>query len=283
MDDLINLFVDSNFTEETREDIYQAFGLFQTFNYLEPFPFIQDMLMTSDYHETVNLADALTTVVIQGQAFILDQHGIELNEETTMAFNNIVMKVLFQLQRLESPDPVLRILESMEHKNVRFSEIMEMYSDVPMTTFMQLIKEIRPVFLKNLASYLYSEESSNSEAVEEIPAIVEAIRLFKDVYGVNPAVRTILDAGTVMGEDFAMYLPLYDEIRSIVQDEGVLVECLLFLLLMSSNGVTNPMEVFSENSDYLISDLATANRLGKTLGEMYNKMQRHKERQIEKV
>lgn len=279
MDDLINIFVDSNYTEETREDIYQAFGLFQTFNYLDPFPAIQEMLMMSNYHESVDLADSLVGLINRGQAYILDQHGVELTEETTMAFNNIVLKVLFQLQRLESPDPVLRILESMEPKDVKFSEIMEMFTDVPMTTFMQVIKEIRPVFMKNLATFLYSEEATDREAVEEIPVIVEHIRLFKDVYGVNPAVRVILDAGTVMGEEFKLYLPIYDDIRQIVQDEGVLVECLLFLLLYSSDGVVNPMGVFSEHSDYLISDLATANRLGKTIGEMYNKMQRHKESQ----
>lgn len=283
MDDLINLFVDSNYTQEAQEDIYIAFGLFQTFNYLDPFPIIQDMLMTSNYHESVDMTDTLTSLVTQGQAYILDQHGVVLNEETTLSFNNIVLKVLFQLQRLETPDPVLRILESMEHKSIQFCDIMEMYSDVPMTTFMQMLKEVRPTFFKNLAAFLYSEEADTKKAVEEIPAISASIRLFKDVYGVNPAVRVILDAGTVMGEDFSVYLPLYDDLRQIVQDEGVLVECLLFLLLYSGNGVVNPMGVFSEHADYLISDLATANRLGKTIGEMYNKMQRHKERQIEKA
>lgn len=283
MDDLINVFVDSNYTVEAAEDIYQALGLFRTFNYLDPFPLIDDMLMMESYQETTAMTDTLTQLILNAQAYILDQHGIVLTDETTLSFNNVILRALFQLQRLEDRGPTLSILESMEGKDVKFAEIVAQFSEIPVPSFLQVIQEIRPVFLKNLASYLYSEEENSQRATEDLPIIVEKIRLFKAVFGINPAVRMILDVGTVMGEPFKVYLPLYDDMRSIIEDEAILVEVLMFLLLYSSDGVMNPLETYQANADFLVRDLSVSDRLGKTIGEMSNKMQRHKESQVEKA
>lgn len=277
MDDLINIFVDNNYTEEAAEDIYQALGLFRTFNYLDPFPVIHDILMTESYQETTSMTDGITALIINAQAYILDQHGIVLTDETTLSFNNVVLKALFQLQSLEDPVPTLRIIESTDNSDIKFAEIIAQFSDIPYTSFLQVISEIRPVFLKNLASYLYSEESNATSAQEDIPLIKEKVRLYKAVFGINPAVRVILDCGTVLGNPFKLYLPLYDELRQVVQDEAVLVQTLLFLLLISSDGVSDPLGTYKQHSDYIVSDLSTGDRLGMTIGEMSNKMTRYKE------
>lgn len=276
MDELINIFVTSNYTEEGAEDIFQALGLCRLFNYLDPFVTIDNLLMTSDDHETTTLVDGVTESILNAQAYILDRHGISLTNETTVAYNNSILKVMYQLQNLESPNPVLTVIESDMSADEKYAEIMEMFTGTPHTTHLQIIDTIRPVFLSNLADFLYCQEQNESKATLDIPFIREQVKLFKDVYGINPAVQTILDVGTVMGEPFKLMLPLYDEFRSIVTDEKVLVEILMFLLLMSSDGVRNPMKVYTEYSDYIIRDLSTSDRLGKTIGEMYNAMQRHK-------
>jgi hypothetical protein len=105
----------------------------------------------------------------------------------------------------------------------------------------------------------------------------ENVRLFSKVFGINEAVRTIMDSGVIMGEDFELYLPLYDELRGLITDEEMLVQTLVFLLLYSANGTLNPIAVYTEYADRLVGDLETANRLGKVIAEMITKMTRHKE------
>lgn len=278
MDDLINIFVTSTYTQETQEDIFQALGLFRVFNNTDPFPLIDELLMMESYQEPSSLADSVINVIIAGQEFILDRHGIILNEETTLAFNNVILKTLYQLQRLEDPVPVLKTLESQVSDLEKFSEIMEMFNPIPATTFIQLVDTLRPVFLSLLADFLYGQESAMQPAVKAIPRIRDMSILFKQVFGINVAIRAVLDSGVLMGEPFILYLPLYKELQALVEDETQLVHTLLFLLLYSEDGIQDPLKTFAEYSDQLVPDLTTSNRLENTLGQLYDQILRHKEK-----
>lgn len=280
MDDLITLFVQTNYTEQQAEDIFEAIGLMTTFNYSDPFLPMQDLLMNASYEDPATTVDSFTMIILKAQAYLLDRHGVSLTEETTLAFNNQVLRVLFQLQRLEDPVPVLRVLETENDDVIKFCQIMEMFSSIPDTTYMQVVETIRPICLKLLAEYLYEQEETQKLAVKELPILKENVRVFTQVFGVNEAVRTILDSDVIMGEEFELYLPLFDELRSAILDEKVLVETLTFLLLYSSDGTMNPIEVYTQHSDKLVPDLVTANRLGRVIAEMITKMTRHKEHKV---
>lgn len=280
MDDLITLFVQTNYTEQQAEDIFEAIGLMTAFNYSDPFLPMQDLLMNASYEDPATTVDSFTMIILKAQAYLLDRHGVALTEETTLAFNNQVLRVLFQLQRLEDPVPVLRVLETENDDVIKFCQIMEMFSSIPDTTYMQVVETIRPICLKLLAEYLYEQEETQKLAVKELPILKENVRVFTQVFGVNEAVRTILDSDVIMGEEFELYLPLFDELRSAILDEKVLVETLTFLLLYSSDGTMSPIEVFTQYADKLVPDLVTANRLGRVIAEMITKMTRHKEHKV---
>lgn len=277
MDDFITMFVQTSYTEAAQEDIFQALGIFQVFNYLDPYPKIENILTMESYLESSDLVDGFTSIILTSQEYLLDRHGITLSGETTLAFNNIVLRTLYLLQKLEDPVPILTILETMESREYKMCEILAHLSSTPITTFLQLVDEVRPSCLELLAEFLYKQEDGMQVSRGEIPGIKEQVKIFKEVFGINPAVRVILDSDTVMGEDFSLYRPLFDELREVVEDETVLVETLLFLLLYSRDGNAQPISTFEAHSDYLVSDLTASNRLGTTLASMYTKMQRHKE------
>lgn len=277
MDDLITLFVTSNYTEEAQEDIFQALGLFRVFNYLEPFKVIDDILMMESYKDSSTAVDDVTSQILIGQNYLLDRHGITLSDDTTLAFNNIVLRGLYQLQHLEDPEPILRILETMENNEYKICTILEEVTGTPVTTFLQVMEEVRPICTDLLSEFLYMQEDNKKKAGVVIPDIVEKVKLFKEVLGINQAVRVILDSDTVMGEEFKLYLPLFDELREVVTDENILVETLLFLLLYSRDGHNNPVTVFEQYADHLVSDLTVSSRLGNTLASLFMKLQRHKE------
>ncbi len=277
MDDLITLFVQENYTDQQAEDIFETIGLLRLFNYLDPFLEIQDLLMSESLHDTCFMTDKMTYILLGAQAYLIDRHGVTMTDETTLAFNNTVLRNFFQLQRLEDPVPVLRVLESTFDDFHKFCEIMEMFSSIPVTTYMQIVETVRPICLKLLAEYLYSQEETQKLAAEDIPLIKANVRLFCKVFGINQAVRIIMDSDTIMGEEFELYLPLYDELREQVTDEAVLIETLVFLLLYSSDGNTQPIQTFNAYANRLVPDLVTANRLGKVIAEMITKMTRYKE------
>lgn len=279
MDDLITAYVLNTYSPEAQEDIFQALGLFQVFNYLDPYKEFADLLSMESYVDTTVMADNFTSIILVAQQFILDRHGVALTEETTLAFNNSILRVLFRLLKLEDPRPVLLILEDQIDNASKFAEIVELLGSIPFTTTMQLIEQVRPVFTKLLSEYLYTQESNLVEARDDLPGIKADIVLFTEVYGINEAIRLILDSDAIMGEPFQLYLPLFQQLRESVADEKILVETLLFLLLYSSDGNMDPVIVFEKYSDYLVPDLNTGYRLKSTLSSMYMAMTRHKEKQ----
>lgn len=279
MDDLITYFVQVSTPEEAQEDIFQCLGLFQAFNYLEPYPALHDLLSQESFLDVGVTLDTFTGILLTSQQYLLDRHGISLVDSTTLNVNNDFLRVLLQLQKLEDPVPVLTILETMESHEYKFALIMELLASKPVEWSLRWLEDIRPVCLNLLGEYLYMQEDNQTVPRGEVPAIKNAVRTFKEVFGINQAVRVILDSNTVMGEEFNLYLPLYDELREVVEDEGTLVETLLFLIIYSSDGHIDPIGTYNKFADYLIGDLSTANRLGLTLAEMILKMQRHKEKQ----
>lgn len=278
MDDIITHFVQVSYTEETQEDIFQTLGLLQVFNYLEPYPVLHDIISMHSYSDPSVMVDDFMSTLLVSQQYLLDRHGVTLTDETTLSFNNTFLRVLLQLQKLDDPVPVLKILETDNDRVYKFCMIAEHLSSVPITTVLSLVEDVRPVCLELLAEFLYTQESNMEVARGQIPSIKENVKLFKEVFGINQAIQVIINSNVVMGEEFSLYRTLFDELRQIVSDENVLVETLLFLLLYSSDGSKDPNKVYEENADYLVSDLTIANRLGITLASMYTKMIRHKEK-----
>lgn len=277
MDDLIDIFITTHYTEEAQEEIYQTIGLFKAFNYMDAFGNLTQMLMMESYLEPDVMLDTFTQVLINGQDYILDRHGVELSSEATLSFRNICLTAMLLLQKQDDVVPILRILESEGNQEEKLSRILEHVTDIPATTFIQVLEEVRPICLRMLADFLYAQESNEQKAVPELVQIRENVRKFTQTYGMNAAVRTIIDSDVVMGEEFKLYIPIYNELREQVTDEQMLVETLLFLLLYSSDGVKAPVEVYSQNSGDLISDMTAVARLGKTLAYMVTHMSGTKE------
>lgn len=277
MDDLITLFVQSRHTEQQANDIFEMIGLLRVYNHLEPLNEIADVLMDESNQDTIGMVDKLTYIFLNAQEYLLDRHGVSLSDESTLAFNNTVLRNLYQLQHLDDPVPVLRVLESAEDDFHKFCEIMEMFSSVPITTYMQIVDTVRPICLKTLADYLYAQEDSHKTAAKDLPIIKSNVKLFTKAFGINPAVRVIIDSDTIMGEEFEMYLPLFDELRQAITDEQMLMETLVFLLLYSSDGSASPLETYNAYSSTLVPDLLTANRLSKAIAEKLTAMARYKE------
>lgn len=277
MDDIIDIFIQSYYTEQAQEDLYVALGLFRTFNYLTPFTDIQQTLMQESFKSPETMQDNVTGFIIAGQDYLLDQHGIVLSDESTLAFRNIVLRVLLMLQNLEDPIQPLRVLESALSNHEKYARIMEMYADVPETTFLQMLEEARPVFFDQLAAYLYMQEGDEDKAEEINKTVVTYVRLFKETFGINPAVKVILDSNIIAGDNFSQYVSTLNALRAQITDETMLVELLLFFLLYSKDGVGDPMGVYNDYSHELTNDINAADRLGRVLMDMYTRIQREQE------
>lgn len=278
MDDLITFYVQSATTQEAQEDIFQCLGLFQVFNYLDPYPVLQDILGQESFSDPTVTLDNFLSVLLVSQQYLLDRHGIVLTDDTTLAVNNEFLRMMYQLQRLEDPVPILTILENTEAREYKLAQIVEYLGNKPPEWTLKYVEQVRGVFTSLLGEYLYMQEDNQTVPRGEIPSIKLMVKIFKEVFGINQAIRVILDSNVVMGEKFSLYLPLYDELREIVEDENMLVETLLFMILYSSDGHQKPIDTFKAYSDNLVSDLTVSNRLGMTLAAMITKMDRYKEK-----
>lgn len=278
MDDILDIYIQNTYTDLAQDDIYQTFGLFKAFGVLTPFSQLQELLMMQSFKEPDTLMDSFTGIIVRWQDFILDQHGLTVTDEATLAFRTILMRALFMLQRLADPVPVLRVLESDLSKEEKYCRILSMYTNVPEVAFHQVLDEVRDVALRLLGDLLYMQ-TDNEPAVSPVSThLAKMIRAYKEVFGINPAVRIVLDSNIVAGDEFRAYVPLFTELRSQIDDERMLVELLFFFLIYSSDGCNDPMKVYGEYSEELVGDLELGARLGRVLGDMRVTLQRHEEK-----
>lgn len=275
MDEIIDTYIQGKFSPELGEEIYQLFGLMRVFGYLEPLDRINNLLMRESILEPDAVQDTFTTILDEAQDYLLDKHTIVVNEDASLSLKNAMLRALFQIQNLEDPLPVLRIIESMASDEEKFARIFEHMTTISSTEFISVLTQVRPTATRLLSELLYSQEENQQKAVPVLTSLRKRLTAYKEVFGINEAVRTILDADVIIGEKFELYLPMFNELRELITDEKMLLETLLFLLFYSEDGSDHALTVFDQYSDQLVTDLNDSVRINRALSQMVSKVDMH--------
>lgn len=275
MDDIIDTYIQGKFSPEMAEEIYQCFGIFRIFNYLDPIDRINELLLRESVIDPDSIQDTFTVILDDAQDYLLDKHTIVVSEDASLSLKNAMLRALFQLQSLEDPLPVLRIIESMATDEEKFARIFEHMTTIPGIEFLSVFTQVRPSALRLLSELLYSQENNQSTGSPAMEALRKNLIAYKAVFGVNAAVRTILDADVIIGEKFELYLPIFQDLREEITDEQMLLETLLFLLLYSEDGSNASIAVFEQYADQIVTDLNDSVRISRALTSMVTKINVH--------
>lgn len=274
MQDLLDIYINQHrgFTEEQEEDIYQTIGLFRSFNYTKHNDKITDLLMDSDNHDPDAIQDAFYGYLAEGLKYIIDRHGIALEDDGSLRIPLAVARTLLMIQKLDSYEFITRVIESDLSDVEKICRIMGEYSSIEESSFLAAVTEVREIALLTLADFVYGLEEDGKKGIPALSNIRNSLVKFKEIFGINAAIRLIIDSDLIMGEDFNLYLWIYEELKESIKDEAALNETLLFLLLYSRDGNASPVPTLEKYLDRVAIDFSDTSRLTNTIAAMHNRV-----------
>ena len=251
----VKTYIEDHFTTEMQEELNRSRLLFEVFDYQPAYEGFSDilfdpMLTDPDFVHQRFLAEfhrILTSLV--------NLHEISLTEDATIEQMNKLLSGLYQIQFVEDPVPVIRILETDLDEIEKLAIVMDLHNHLDkMETY-----SIVDVVSENLLIRLRERMEAREETIEdetEIESAEDRIQLqnFFEALGKENLGFMVLENEFKAGYPFEVYWPyVQDNVRR--EDVKTLALDLFSLFAVSGGARKNPIEFYRNHSDLFSSDL----------------------------
>lgn len=258
MDDLVNNFLESFFTEELKTQLYKALGIFTVFgltNIHQELPNI--ILQEGEEHREV-IIDKVINLITGGLDNLLFLQRITLSEDASLSFKNEFLEAIFAFNAREDYTPYQLIVEDWTTKNEE--KLALIIADILNKESCYILEHLEWVYdgtISKLTEYIAMKVSIEEKA-EDIPQlrlIRKNLKVYEASFGTPASVQGLLDVNMTMGGPFQIYLDLFHDAIIDLTDLEATTFNLIWLALISKEGMDNPQKLLLENSDTLFTDI----------------------------
>ena len=250
-------YIEESYSYEKACELKASLFVFEAFNYQNIYTDLADIFYDIESDDITLTQLKVLACITSALRYILNQHKVDVQEETTISVMNDMVSVLFRIQYLEDPTPVLKILEGMASNEEKLSKILSIYSTLDEVVFLENIRVVEDAALKSMAAYLYQLEDRIASLAEpelekekQRRQITELIKDFFKVHGVNNLAHQIASNHILEGFELHDYIPYVQHaIKSNTVDQTALN--VLSLLYYASDTFTTPVQSFREHSEEL--------------------------------
>lgn len=286
MDDLITTYIDTKYTPEMAEIIYRALGLFSVFGNATPVLLIVDAIsLSQDEHPEV-IMDAITVVVDEGLDHLYLAHRITLSENISMTEKVQILEAIYGFQFQETYEPFSRILNNCNiSPRMQFLEVISIISGIDVPNLEDMVDEVYEGTVDRLKQYVESglTEEAETPDFEMLKKVRRNLLSYSKAFG-SPKISVVLE-----GFEFQYGCP-FDTYFNILRDEIINTEDmetttygLLWLALISSDGVDSPQKLLIEKTDSFFDNIMQINQFNAMLSKALGRFQEFKELENEKV
>ena len=211
--DEVNEYIETHFTEEFSSSLRAAMFVFEAFDFNKIYGDLADVLYDFEADQTDFTNQKFVACFNSNLDDILTHHHVSLNKETCITKKTIIIGVLYRLQYLEDPEPVLKVLETFQSDEEKFSLIIEMFSDLSQVEVLEAVESVDPISLTTLAEYLYKQEellekvSDVEISTETQTSLYENLKAFFSLSGQTNLASNMAANGIVPGFALSLYLP----------------------------------------------------------------------------
>lgn len=281
MDELIQVYLESAFTEEMQEEIARSFSLFDAFEYDQAQTPLIDILMNQSNLSSADMQDQFMSRLHEGLNFVLLQHTIRCTPDTTIYQKNELIRGLAHIQRLEDYTPIIRTLETLESDEFQLATVLSMVSALDTGAIMHEIESFNPRLLKHLKNYIYDKEESLPVEERGDKKLVGHVRFFNHVFGDNNLGSQMVRGQLRIGEMFETYLEYIRDVFVGPTDEQTAIN-LLSVIYLSGDGFNSPLLVYRKYSFQLLQDLDRTSKIEVEILRHIAKLSEYKKAQSEK-
>lgn len=256
MDDLIDNFFQSKYTEEARDLLYKASGIFSVFTFSEPFGEIVDLISMEGSIENDTLVDGVRGIFDRGVNRLLEANRVRVGVEVTFAERIRILEGIFAITKIEDPEPYLPLFDSWSSDEETFAKVLGIVLSEPYEEFFYQFTWVYEGTLKRLKEFLEDLKTEN-ETVELglLKDIRKNLRVFNKVFGSIPIIESLTEINFIKGQPFQSYLNIFREEIVDLSDMESTTYALIWLAIVSSDGYKNPKLLLMEEAKNLFLDI----------------------------
>jgi len=279
MDELIESFIEDNYTEGLQEEILRSFSLFDFFEYNDIYGNFIDLLTDLSNRDIGTVQLNFTVELNKHLDYVLKQHTIEVTDETTIYEKNEIITALARLLKLDDYTSTISLLESFETDEEILSLILSDNCLLPDTKIMTLIDRFDPSMLKTLKEYIYSKEKDEDNNINI--DILTNVKLFFKLFTNNSIGLNLVRSNILIGEPFETYLQ-YVEGDLITPDNNTTALNILSVIILSSDGYESSLVTYSNYALRLLQDLNKVGTIEAIVINLISKFEEFKKANHEK-
>lgn len=255
MQDLIDVYIEKKYTEEAKELLYAAIGIFAVYNYSEPLGDMVDLVSMQGEIEEVGIVDGVRGYVERGIDRLLEVNRVRVGDEVTFRERIRILEGIFALTKINDPDEYLPLFSGWLSNEEIFAKTIGIALDEPYEDFYVQLTWVYEGTIKNLREYLENMKTENETVeFELIKDIRKNLQCFLKVFGIVPIADSLTEMNILKGQPFKTYLNLFQDEIVDAQDMENTVYGLLWLALISSSGYRDPKSLLLEESKALFTD-----------------------------
>lgn len=259
MDELLQVFVETYFTEELQEEIKMSFDLFDFFEYQQAYTGMIDIAMNQSNQDSSMSQDLFLRELNAKLDYCLEQHMLKTTDECSLSDKNQILRALAHIQNLEDYTSIIRTLESFEPDEVQLAEILSDLTTFDVTDVMLKISEVNPLMLQQLKKFIYSKEQEETPDQAKLP-LRDNMRLFIKLFGDQSAGAQLFAYNILLGEKFTTYLSYVEDNLVGTSDENTALN-ILSLIYLTTEGYNSPLLIYRKFSYRLLQDLNRVSRV----------------------
>ena len=262
-----------NLSSELGDEVNLTLALCDAFRYNAPYTTLPDVMFDVNREDKDITQQKFIQVFSDAASALLTMHGIGIRPDAELHIKNQVVSVLFRLQAIDDPTPILRITETALSDEEQLARIIDSYSTIDEAVFLSVLDGLDPSFIPGLQAFLYAQETAieQREAAEsdENKAILKNLRAFFTLLGSDNLACALLENGVSFGAPFETYFAYIEDALLSGTDDQIALN-LLALFLMSSDGSSDPLQFFRAMSETLIPTHEHRLRIEGKLTELLN-------------
>lgn len=282
MDELLALFMESNYTEELCDEINRTFGLIEFFQYKDAYSGLIDIVTQEGDTDKNAMHDMFIQEIHAKLNYMLKQHTITLINTATIMQKNEILLALAHIQNLEDYTSIILTLESFDPDEEQLASILEGLTMMDQHTIMTLVEEFDKSLLKKLKDYIYLDESRQPHLAKIHYSLLEHYKLFNKVYGVENVGSQLVMAGMSPGEHFTTYMGYLDDPVIGKTDEATAIN-MLSLIYLSADGYNSPLLIYRKFSLDVLQDLNLVSKIEVHILNMIAVLAEHKKANYDQV
>ncbi len=277
--DEIHAYLYDNFTEQLRQELLGSLLLFDAFHHAkayEPFP---DILFDTSIDDREVVRTRMLDAFHEGLDLLLQSHQLSLVPEADIPVKNQILSVLYRLQHLEDPVPVLRILETDQSDEEQFAKIIAEYSVLDEQQVLEAVYSLATSTLHILRDYLYQQEinltpEESPAAITERGLLVQNLKDFFHVHGSSNLANEMIQNGIAIGHAVKLYYPYIHE-HLVTDDDPQTAKNLLSFFFIANDTFNDPLAVYRKTSDDLIHDHPRTIRIEALITQLLNDLRNY--------